>query len=86
MRESDDALIRLASVYVDTRVGALREAGDLTQPIADGSWSADAIVGDLHALCGGRAPGRTGLDQITLFKSVGAALEDLVAASLVTGR
>ncbi len=37
MRESDDALIRIARVYVDTRAGALREAGDLTQPIADGT-------------------------------------------------
>ncbi|XYD12509.1 ornithine cyclodeaminase family protein (plasmid) [Methylobacterium sp. NMS12] len=83
MRESDDALIRVARVYVDTYAGALREAGDLTQPIADGTWSEDRLAGDLHDLCSGAKAGRRDAEEITVFKSVGASLEDLVAASLV---
>ena len=83
MRESDDALIRAARVYVDTYAGALAEAGDLTQPIAAGLWSRDRIAGDLHELCSGARAGRTRPDEITVFKSVGASLEDLVAAALV---
>ncbi|MDE1570409.1 ornithine cyclodeaminase family protein [Aquabacter sediminis] len=83
MRESDDALIAHADIYVDTRAGALAEAGDLLQPIAAGAWSADRLKGDLHDLTAGRVPGRTDTAAITVFKSVGAALEDLVAAQLL---
>ncbi len=83
MRESDDALIAGAEIYVDTRAGALAEAGDLLQPIAAGAWSADRLKGDLHDLTAGRVPGRTDAAAITVFKSVGAALEDLVAAQLL---
>ncbi|MFG1397689.1 bifunctional Delta(1)-pyrroline-2-carboxylate/Delta(1)-piperideine-2-carboxylate reductase [Roseixanthobacter pseudopolyaromaticivorans] len=83
MRESDDALIAASAVYVDTRAGALAEAGDLRLAMASGAWSAERLKGDLSDLCTGRVPGRTGGDEITLFKSVGAALEDLTAARLV---
>ncbi len=83
MRESDDALVAKAQVYVDTRAGTLAEAGDLLQPIAAGRWSKDLLRGELHELCAGTVLGRTDADAITLFKSVGAALEDLVAARLV---
>ncbi|TCT06057.1 ornithine cyclodeaminase family protein [Aquabacter spiritensis] len=83
MRESDDALIAASAVYVDTRAGALAEAGDLLQPIAAGAWSADRLRGDLGDLCAGRVQGRTSADAITVFKSVGAALEDITAAMLV---
>lgn len=83
MRESDDALVAKSAVYVDTRAGALAEAGDLLQAIRAGAWSADRLRGDLHNLCSGRVPGRTSPEEITLFKSVGAAIEDLTAAMLV---
>lgn len=83
MRESDDALVAGAAVYVDTLAGALAEAGDLLQPIRAGAFSADRVLGDLHGLCSGAVAGRRSADQVTLFKSVGAALEDLVAAELV---
>lgn len=83
MRESDDALIAAADVYVDTRAGALAEAGDLLQAAAGGGWSTDRIVADLHELCSGHAEGRTSPEAVTVFKSVGAAMEDLVAAELV---
>ena len=80
MRESDDDAIRRARVYVDTRAGATREAGDIVQPLASGLLKPDAIVADLHELARGEKRGREGAEEITLFKSVGAALEDLAAA------
>ncbi|HET9534639.1 MAG TPA: ornithine cyclodeaminase family protein [Mesorhizobium sp.] len=79
MRESDDDSIRRARVYVDTRAGATKEAGDIVQPLASGVLAADDIVADLHELTRGQKPGRGTDDEITLFKSVGAALEDLAA-------
>ncbi len=85
MRESDDALIAKSAVYVDTRAGALAEAGDLLQPIAAGAFAADRVRADLYDLCAGRASGRGTAQEITVFKSVGAAIEDLAAAVLVAG-
>jgi ornithine cyclodeaminase len=82
MRETDDAAIRRATVFVDTRSGATKEAGDIVQPLASGALSVDAIRGDLYDLTRGRVAGRTSRDEITLFKSVGSALEDLAAAQL----
>jgi len=83
MREADDSAIRRARVFVDTRDGALTEAGDIVQPITYGLLSADDIAGDLFDLCRGERPGRRAPDEITLFKSVGSALEDLAAARLL---
>ena len=82
MRESDDDLIRKASVFVDTIEGALSEAGDLLQPIAAGVIAPAHIQGDLFDLTRETHPGRTSTDEITCFKSVGTALEDLAAAEL----
>ena len=79
MRESDDDAIRRARVYVDTRAGATREAGDIVQPLASGLLEPEAIVADLHELARGEKSGRETPEEITLFKSVGAALEDLAA-------
>ncbi len=80
MRESDDALMKRARVHVDTRGGALKEAGDIVQAIDSGALSAEDIAGDLHDLARGTAKGRASDDDITVFKSVGASLEDLAAA------
>lgn len=80
MREADDEAIRRARVYVDTRAGATKEAGDIVQPLASGVLTKEAIVADLHELARGEREGRKAEDEITLFKSVGAALEDLAAA------
>lgn len=60
----------------------MHEAGDIVSPMASGVLRADA-VNDLHDLCRGTHPGRQREDEITVFKSVGAALEDLAAAILV---
>lgn len=80
MRETDDEAITRASVYVDTRTGATREAGDIVQPLQSGVLTADRIRGELAELVQGTVAGRSTNSEITLFKSVGAAIEDLAAA------
>jgi ornithine cyclodeaminase len=82
MREADDEVIRRARVFVDTRDGAMKEAGDIVQPLRSGLLQDGDIAGDLFDLARGARAGRRYHDQITLFKSVGAALEDLAAAQL----
>ncbi len=82
MREADDALMARAALFVDTRDGALAEAGDLVQPLAAGLIGEDALRADLSALVRGEHPGRCAPDEITLFKSVGTAVADLGAARL----
>jgi len=86
MRETDDVAIERARVYVDTRAGALKEAGDIVQPIRNGVLQEAQIAGELADLAQGRAPGRSYYNQITLFKSCGTALEDLAAAVMVFER
>ncbi len=86
MRESDDEVIERARVFVDTRPGALSEAGDIVQPLASGLLKEQDIAGDLFELTRGERAGRRFYNQITLFKSVGTALEDLAAAQLVVER
>ena len=85
MRESDDEVVRRARIFVDTRTGAFGEAGDILQPLAAGVIGKDAVLGDLFDLTRGVVAGRAGAEEITLFKSVGAAIEDLAAAVAVFG-
>ena len=85
MREADDAAVSRARVYVDGR-GAIMEAGDIAAPLASGLIAAGDIAGDLAGLCRGTVAGRATAAEITLFKSVGIALEDLAAAVLVWQR
>ena len=86
MREADDAAVLSASLFVDTRTGALAEGGDLVDPIRRGIIQADSVRAELAELVTGRQPGRVSMDEITLFKSVGTALEDLAAARLALQR
>lgn len=83
MREADDDAIRRARVFVDTRAGATKEAGDIVKPLASGVLKPEAIVAELAELARGQKKGRESADEITLFKSVGAALEDLAAGIAV---
>ena len=83
MRETDDDVVQRARIYVDTRAGALSEAGDILQPLKAGVIGKEAIVGDLFDLCRGKVEGRRSAGEITLFKSVGASIEDLAAAITV---
>ena len=82
-RESDDEAVRRSNIYVDTLKGALAEAGDLLIPLKSAAIRESDIRGDLHALCRDQVGGRATRDEITLFKSVGTAVEDLAAAKLV---
>lgn len=82
MRECDDAAVMSASLFVDTYDGALSEGGDLVQPMRAGLIGRADIRADLATLTRGGHAGRSGDDEITLFKSVGAALEDLAGAIL----
>ncbi|MGM0691932.1 MAG: ornithine cyclodeaminase family protein [Pseudomonadota bacterium] len=80
MRETDARCLARSEVFVDTYAGARGEAGDILQAIDEGGFSFDAIRGELAELLRGERPGRSSDDAITLFKSVGASLEDLAAA------
>ena len=85
-RESDDKLVQKARLFVDTRTGALAEAGDLIIPMNKGLISEDDVAADLFDLTQGERDGRRFYDQITLFKNCGSAIEDLVAARLAYQR
>ncbi len=82
MREADGAALARALVVVDTRAGGLTEAGDVVQAIAEGHMTEADVAAELADLCRGIHPGRTSPDQVTVFKSVGWAGEDLAAAIL----
>jgi len=83
MRETDDEAIQRASLFCDTREGALHEGGDYAQPLAAGLIQKSDIKADLYDLTRGKHRGRASSTEITMFKSVGTAIEDLAAAILV---
>jgi alanine dehydrogenase len=82
MREADDVALTRADLYVDTRAGALAEAGEFVQGFAAGVITPEQVRGELSELVRGIVPGRIDNTAITLFKSVGTAIEDLAAAEL----
>jgi len=83
MCEADPATIAKADqVFVDTMEGAMDEAGDLIQAVDAGVFSFDDVAGDLYKLSAGDKLLRKGADEITVYKSVGVALQDLAAAQL----
>jgi alanine dehydrogenase len=85
-REMDTALVSRARVFVDSRRGALAEAGDLVIPIREGAIDETHIAGELGELAGGAVAARTSHREITLFKSLGMAVEDVAAAHLAYRR
>jgi ornithine cyclodeaminase len=82
-READDATIKRARVYVDSRASAPKGSGDIAIPLRKKVIAQKDIQGDLFELCRGKAKGRRRKDEITLFKSTGLALEDLAAAVVI---
>ena len=86
MRESDDDAVRRASLFCDTRAGALKEGGDLVIPLKAGLITEAAVKADLADLARARHKGRSAPDEITFFKSVGTAIEDFAAARLAMER
>lgn len=85
-REVDTAAVKAARVVVDTYAGALEEAGDVLLPIAEGAIDRGHLAAELAELVTGARAGRTSPAEITLFKSVGFALEDLATARLAYNR
>ncbi|WP_101780269.1 ornithine cyclodeaminase family protein [Ornithinimicrobium cerasi] len=82
MVEADEQLVTSASLFVDVGA-ALHEPGDLVGPLGRGTLRPEDVLGDLADLAAGRHTGRAGPEEVTVFKSVGTALEDLVAATVV---
>jgi alanine dehydrogenase len=82
-REVDDITIKRSYVVVDAYDGALQEAGDLLIPVKNGTIDLSHMGADLHEIASGKKPGRASDAAITVFKSVGCALEDLVTAQLI---
>ena len=80
-READDETLAKASVFIDTYQGGLKESGDIAIPLKNGTLKEEDIKGDLFGLCSNTIKGRSHPQEITVFKSVGHALEDLMAAS-----
>jgi ornithine cyclodeaminase/alanine dehydrogenase-like protein (mu-crystallin family) len=81
-RELPGALVARSRVYVDSRAGAFSEAGDLLLAVADGDFSLDQVVGEVGEIVLGSVPARLHEDDVTLYKSVGAAFLDAATARL----
>jgi len=79
-REMDPALVRRARLFVDSRTAALAEAGDVVMAIKEGQFTEEHIAGELGALAAGNVPGRRSASEVTIFKSLGMAVEDVAAA------
>jgi ornithine cyclodeaminase len=82
-READDDVVLRSRIFVDTFEGAMAEAGDILEPLARGIIDRNRIEGELADLVSGRMAGRVSREEITMFKSVGTAIEDLATARLV---
>lgn len=85
-REMHPVLLSHARVIVDSRAAALAESGDIIQSIEEGWMTESQIAGELGDIVAGRLPGRLDAHEITLFKSLGLAIEDLAAARLIHRR
>lgn len=85
-REMDPALVKRGRLYVDSRAAALVESGDVVMNINDGLFDKTHVRGEIGELVLGRVPGRAADGDVTIFKSLGMAVEDVVAADLVFRR
>ena len=82
----DTALVARGRVFVDSRTGAFAEAGDIVIPIKEGAFDANHIAGELGEVAAGSREGRTSDADVTIFKSLGMAVEDVVAGQLAYER
>ena len=79
-REMTTDLVQRGRLFVDSRTGALAEAGDIVIPIKEGAFDDSHIAGELGELAAGRIGGRSKSSDVTIFKSLGMAVEDVAAA------
>jgi len=85
-QEIDPALVARSRLVVDSREAALAESGDIVRPMRDGRFGADHVAAELGEIVCASKPGRLDPGEVTLFKSLGLAIEDLVAAQLAFRR
>jgi alanine dehydrogenase len=85
-REMDPALVARGRLVVDSRAAALKESGDVVQGIREGRFGEDHIVAELGQVAADPKLGRTSADEVTIFKSLGMAVEDVAAADLAYRR
>ena len=85
-REMDPALVARARVVVDARASAFQESGDIVMGLAEGRFARGHVVAELGEVVSGAAAGRTSEREVTVFKSLGLAVEDLAAAHLAYQR
>jgi ornithine cyclodeaminase len=85
-RELDTATIAAASLFVDRRESTENESGDYLMPLREGAIGREHIKAELGDVLVGAAPGRTSAQELTVFKSLGIAIEDLAAAEHVVAR
>jgi alanine dehydrogenase len=81
-REMETALVARGRLFVDSRPGAIAEAGDVLLPISEGAFDATHIAGELGEVSAGMVEGRRAAAEVTIFKSLGMAVEDVAAAHL----
>ncbi len=85
-REMDSALVARANLFVDSRAGALVESGDVLLAIREGAISEAHVRGEIGEVLAGRVAGRRTAEEVTLFKSLGMAVEDVATAQWVYER
>jgi ornithine cyclodeaminase len=85
-REMDPELVRRSRLFVDSRAAALVESGDVIIGIAEGCFTADHIQAEIGEVLLGRDQGRRSADEITVFKSLGMAVEDVASGELAYRR
>jgi ornithine cyclodeaminase/alanine dehydrogenase-like protein (mu-crystallin family) len=85
-RELDGATVAAARIVVDSREANLKESGDLLIPMNEGKINAEAFGDEIGEVAVGKKPGRRSADEITIYKSVGIAIEDVATANLVLQR
>jgi len=83
MQEIDSQILKDSRIYVDDRQACISESGDLIKPINDGLFTADHVLGEIGEFTLGKISGRTTEKEITVFKSVGVAIQDFVVANRV---
>jgi ornithine cyclodeaminase/alanine dehydrogenase-like protein (mu-crystallin family) len=85
-REMDPELVERGRLFVDSRAAALVESGDVVMGIHEGRFSADHIIAEIGELVASSAVGRRTDNDVTIFKSLGLAVEDVTAADLAYRR